>query len=143
MGDFIFPFMQLEFLKISLFICYFRPEFCSLSWKNYKQRTLHHNFSASKSRCPPSSSKISAEFWMEKADKLRILGRKAAEVALFQLPLKVCKSQKQIMASWILPKNERWGNFQYIKLPQRSFFGRIQDNIYFFFEIFSSKQYLI
>ena len=49
--------------------------------------------------------------------------------------LKVSKSQKQIMRSWILPKNERWGNFQYIKLPQRSFFGRIQDNI-FFFEIF-------
>ena len=46
--------------------------------------------------------------------------------------LKVSKSQKQIMASWILPKNERWGNFQYIKLPQRSFFGRIQDNIFFF-----------
>ena len=36
------------------------------------------------------------------------------------------------MASWILPKNERWGNFQYMKLPQRSFFGRIQDNIFFF-----------
>ena len=31
--------------------------------------------------------------------------------------IKVSKSQKQIMASWILPKNERWGNFQYIKLP--------------------------
>ena len=27
--------------------------------------------------------------------------------------LKVSKSQKQIMASWILPKNERWGNFMY------------------------------
>ena len=38
--------------------------------------------------------------------------------------VKVSKSQKQIMASWILPKNERWGNFQYIKLPQCSFFGR-------------------
>ena len=36
------------------------------------------------------------------------------------------------MASWILPTIECWGNFQYIKLPQRSFFGRIQDNIYFF-----------
>ena len=35
-------------------------------------------------------------------------------------PLKVSKSQKQIMASWILPKNERWGIFQYIKLPQHS-----------------------
>ena len=51
------------------------------------------------------------------------------------LALKVSKSQKQIIASWILPKNERWGNFQYIKLPQRLFFGRIQDNISFF-EIF-------
>ena len=48
------------------------------------------------------------------------------------MALKVSKSQKQIMASWILPKNERWGNFQYIKLPQRSFFGRIQDNIFSF-----------
>ena len=47
------------------------------------------------------------------------------------LKLKVSISQKQIMASWILPKNERSGIFQYIKLPQRSFFGRIQDNIYF------------
>ena len=37
-----------------------------------------------------------------------------------------------VMASWILPKNERWGNFQYIKLPQRLCFGRIQDNIFFF-----------
>ena len=27
-------------------------------------------------------------------------------------PLKVSKSRKQIMASWILPKNERWDNFQ-------------------------------
>ena len=35
------------------------------------------------------------------------------------------------MASWILPKNEHWGNFQYIKLPQHSFFGRIQYNIFF------------
>ena len=48
--------------------------------------------------------------------------------------LKVSKSQKQIMASWILPTIECWGNFQYIKLPQRSYFGRIQDNICF--EIF-------
>ena len=36
------------------------------------------------------------------------------------------------MVPWILPTNELWGNFQYTKLPQRSFFGRIQDNIYFF-----------
>ena len=33
------------------------------------------------------------------------------------------------MLSWILPKNERWGNFMYWKMPQRSFFGRIQDAI--------------
>jgi len=37
--------------------------------------------------------------------------------------IKVNKSQKQIMASWILPKHESLGNFQYLKLPQRSFFG--------------------
>ena len=49
--------------------------------------------------------------------------------------LKFSKSQKQIMAPCILPKNERWVNFHYIKLPQRSFFWRIQDNI-FFFKIF-------
>ena len=28
--------------------------------------------------------------------------------------------------------HKRWGNFQYIKLPQRSFFGRIQDSIFSF-----------
>ena len=36
------------------------------------------------------------------------------------------------MASWILPKNERWGIFLNIKMPQCSFFGRIKDNIFFF-----------
>ena len=46
--------------------------------------------------------------------------------------VKVSKSQKQIMASWILPKNEHLVNFQYTKLPQRSFLGRIQDNIFLF-----------
>ena len=43
--------------------------------------------------------------------------------------LKVRKSRKQIMVSSILPKNERWDNFHYIKLSQRSFFGRIEDTI--------------
>ena len=33
------------------------------------------------------------------------------------------------MVSSILPKNERWDNFQYKKLSQRSFFGRIEDTI--------------
>ena len=32
------------------------------------------------------------------------------------------------MVSSILPKNERWDNLQYIKLSQRSFFGRIEDH---------------
>ena len=31
------------------------------------------------------------------------------------------------MVSSILPQNERWDNFHYIKLSQRSFFGRIED----------------
>ena len=39
--------------------------------------------------------------------------------------LKVNESQKQIMASWIFQKNECWGIFQYIKMPQRSFFWRV------------------
>ena len=43
--------------------------------------------------------------------------------------LKVRKSRVQIMVSSILPKNERWDNFHYIKLSQRSFFGRIDDTI--------------
>jgi hypothetical protein len=52
--------------------------------------------------------------------------------------LKVSKSQKQIMASRILPKNERWDNFQYIKSSQCSFFGRIEDTILFFRDLLTS-----
>ena len=37
--------------------------------------------------------------------------------------------------SWILQKNECWGNFQYIKMPQRSFFWRIQDTKIFFWDL--------
>ena len=33
------------------------------------------------------------------------------------------------MVSSFLPKNERWYNFHYIKLSQRSFYGRIEDTI--------------
>ena len=44
--------------------------------------------------------------------------------------LKVSKTRQKFMV--ILPKNERWDNFQCIKLSQRSFFGRIQDTIIFF-----------
>ena len=33
------------------------------------------------------------------------------------------------MVSSILPKHERWDNFQYIKSSQRSGFGRIKDTI--------------
>ena len=43
--------------------------------------------------------------------------------------VKVSRYRKQFMVSSILPKNERWDNFQYIKLSQRSFFGRIEDTI--------------
>ena len=48
---------------------------------------------------------------------------------LLMRALKVRQSQKQIMVSPILPKNKCWDNFQYIKLSQRSFFGRIGDTI--------------
>ena len=43
--------------------------------------------------------------------------------------LKVRQSRKQIIVSSILLKNARWDNFQYTKLSQRSFFGRIEDTI--------------
>ena len=50
--------------------------------------------------------------------------------AIFQnlRSLKVSKSQKQIMASWILPKNKRWGNFPafvFWKNPGQHFFFEI------------------
>ena len=44
--------------------------------------------------------------------------------------LNVSKSRidsKAIYGGLISPKNERWDNFQYMKLSQRSFFGRIED----------------
>ena len=49
--------------------------------------------------------------------------------------VKVRKSRKKNMLSWILPKNERWGIFMYWKLPQRSFLGRIQDAIIWFWDL--------
>ena len=51
------------------------------------------------------------------------------EIRNFNERLKVRKSRKKNMLSWILPKNERWGNFMYWKMPHLSFFGRIQDAI--------------
>ena len=47
------------------------------------------------------------------------------------LLLKVSKSQKQIMASWILPKNEHWGIFRYIKLPVFIFWKNSGHHIFF------------
>ena len=47
------------------------------------------------------------------------------------------------MVSWILPKPERWGNFQYIKLPQRLFFGRIQEAIIWFQDLLTFSGYLV
>ena len=48
-------------------------------------------------------------------------------------------SEKNLL-SWILPKNERWGNFKYWKLPQRLFFGRIQDAIICFWDLLTFNQ---
>ena len=57
--------------------------------------------------------------------------------------LKVSKYRKQFMLSSILPKNERWDNFMYRKLSQRSFFGRIEDTIICFRDCLAfSKQKL-
>ena len=46
------------------------------------------------------------------------------------------------MLAWILPKNERWGNFMYWKLPQRSFFGRIQDTIICFWDLLTFSRHM-
>ena len=43
------------------------------------------------------------------------------------------------MVFWILPKNERWDNFQYIKLSQHSFFGRIQDAVICFRDLLTFR----
>ena len=56
--------------------------------------------------------------------------------------LKVRKSQKKNMLSWILPKNKRWGHFMYWKLPQRSFFGRIQDTIICFWDLLTFSRHM-
>ena len=53
--------------------------------------------------------------------------------------LKDQKIAKKNMMSWILPKNERWGNFMYWKMPQRSFFGRIQDAIICFWDLLTFR----
>ena len=49
--------------------------------------------------------------------------------------LKVRQSQKQIVVSSILPKNDRWDNFIHWKLSQRLFFGRIEDTIHCFWDL--------
>ena len=54
--------------------------------------------------------------------------------------LKVRKSRKLIIVSSILPKNERWHNFQYIKFSQRSFFGSIGDTINCFRHLLTFSQ---
>ena len=36
--------------------------------------------------------------------------------------LKVSKSQKQIMVSWILPENECWGNFRFLEESRTRYF---------------------
>ena len=48
---------------------------------------------------------------------------------IFTVLLKVSKSRKRNTLSLILLKDERWRIFLYWKMPQRSFYGRIQDAI--------------
>ena len=43
------------------------------------------------------------------------------------------------MVSSILPKYERWSNLAYWKMPQRSFFGRIKDNLFFFRDLLTFR----
>ena len=54
--------------------------------------------------------------------------------------LKVSKSRKKNMVSSILPNNERWDNFMYWKLSQRSFFGRIEDTIICFWDFLTFRR---
>jgi hypothetical protein len=44
------------------------------------------------------------------------------------------------MVSSTLPKNERWDNFRYIKLSQRSFFGKIEDTINCFQDLLTFRK---
>ena len=60
---------------------------------------------------------------------------------LYDLWLNVRKSWKKNMLPWILPKNKCWGNFMYSKLPQRSFFGRIQDTIICFWDLLTFSRW--
>ena len=57
--------------------------------------------------------------------------------------VKVRQSRKQIMVSSILQKNKRWDDFQYMKLSQFSFFGRIEDTIIYFRDLLTLKKQII
>ena len=46
------------------------------------------------------------------------------------------------VVSLILPKNERWENFQYMKLSQRSFLGRIQDALICFRDLLTFSRHI-
>ena len=63
-----------------------------------------------------------------------------AVMSLVERCVKVRQSRKQIMVSSILLKNERWDNFQYIKLSQRSFFGRFEDTINCFWDLLTFRK---
>ena len=69
---------------------------------------------------------ISQKYWPQAA-RVR---RKGSSIPKCVFPnKKVRQSQKQIMVSSILPNNDCWDNFQYTKLSQHSFFGKIEDTI--------------
>ena len=73
-------------------------------------------------------------FLYQKMSRLELLVNKMCYV-------KVRKSRKKLL-SWILLKNEHWGNFIYWKLPQRSFFGRIQDALICFWDLLTFTGFL-
>ena len=58
-----------------------------------------------------SHTNVPSSFRLPKSVQLFALAPEGLENTPFTL--KFSKYQKQIMASWILPKNERWNNFVY------------------------------
>ena len=81
----------------------------------------------------PINQNLHFNFWIQQYNS-------KIQETIFLLWLKVSKSRKQIMVSSVLPKNERWDNFHYIKSSQCSFFGRIEDTIICFWHFLTFRR---
>ena len=96
--------------SISVYDCFF------LSAKRVKKFKFQNYVLLAFSSCVKNVQFHSQKDWEIKyVDKVNI------HTLIPGVSLKVRKSRKKNMLSWILPKNERWDNFQDIKLSQRFF----------------------